>query len=311
MKIKQEEINYKNYGKCLKITSESAELIVTLDLGPRVISYRLLEGENIFSQDIEREQFLNTSEMDKIFYKGATWWGLGGHRLWRSPESYSTYYPDENPCEYKRTDDTFVFIQEKQIYNDIQLSIELSFVNEKDVKFVGTITNKSSINKTLSSWSLSMCKGPGLEIVKLPNDESGFNPQRYYSFWSFGAKNNDPRAYYGAEYFALRMEPGNQSPFKVGMRVNEGKILYLTEDIAYTKYFDRIEGLNYPDNNVNYETYTKDLFMELETLSPLTEILPNQSVSQTEIWSLQKFEDVIPSVNDEKEFDRLFKKYAK
>ena len=155
-----------------------------------------------------------------------------------------------------------------------------------------------------------MCKGPGLEIVKLPDNESGFNPQRYYSFWDFGAKNNDPRAYYGDKYFALRMEPGNLSPFKVGRKVNEGTLVYLTEDLAYVKKFDRLDDLPYPDNNVNYETYTKDLFMELETLSPLTELEPEQSVTQTEIWELIKFEDSIPTENNEIEFDRLFKKYA-
>lgn len=310
MNIKQEEVNYKNFGKCLKITNNRVELVVTLDCGPRIISYRLINGENIFFEDTERLSFLNNSEMDKIFYKGATWHGLGGHRLWRAPETFNTYYPDNNPVEYKTEGSSYIFYQEKQEKNGIQLSIKLSFISETEIQFEGTVTNNSNEEKTLSSWSLSMCKGPGFEIVKLPDDETGFKPQRYYSFWGFGAKNNDPRAYYGDKYFALKMEPGNQKPFKVGMKVTDGKILYLTEDTAYIKKFERLDNCSYPDNNVNYETYTKDLFMELETLSPLTKLKPKDSVTQTEIWDLVKFEDEIPTEFDEEELDKLYEKYA-
>jgi hypothetical protein len=310
MNIKYEEINYSTFGKCLKITSKLAEVIVTLEVGPRIISYRLLDGENIFFEDTQRLLYLNTVEMDEIFYKGATWYGLGGHRLWRSPESYSTYYPEEHPIKYDVTNDVFTFIQPVQEENEVELSIVLQFLNESDLKFEGTITNKSKDKKQIASWSLSMCKGPGLEIVKLPNNETGFLPQRSYSLWGFGAKNKDPRAFYGNDYFALRMELGNMNAYKVGMMINEGKILYLSGKNAYVKRFNRLDNEIYPDNNVNYETYTKHLFMELETLSPLKELQPNESVTQTEVWSLYKLVDKIPTSFDEQELGRLFEKYA-
>lgn len=308
--LEHEEIDYLNFGKCLKITSPKAEVIVTLDVGPRIISYRLLDGENIFWEDIERISYLNNQDIDKMFFKGATWYGLGGHRLWSSPESFSTYYPDNNPVEYKLKNGVFTFLQEKQIYNEVQLTLTVSFLNETEIIFEGTITNKSKIAKTCSSWSLSMCKGPGLEIVKLPINDTGFKPQRVYSLWNFGAKNNDPRAYYGENYFALRMEPGNKKAYKVGMRINAGKVLYLTGKNAYIKKFNLAENQLYPDNNVNYETYTKDLFMELETLSPLKTIKPNESVTQKEVWNLVKLEDNIPKDFNEEELRRLFIKYT-
>lgn len=304
------EINYKNFGKCLKITSPEAEVIVTLEIGPRIISYKLLNGENIFWEDIDRQSSLNNKNTDKMFFKGATWYGLGGHRLWRSPESFSTYFPENNSVEFQEKDGIYRFIQETQKYNDVQLTLTLSFLNETEIGFEGTITNKSEVVKTCASWSISMCEGPGLEIVKLPNDETGFNPQRVYSLWGFGAKNNDPRAYYGENYFALRMEPGNQDAYKVGMRVNAGKVLYLTGKNAFVKKFDLIENKQYPDNNVNYETYTKGLFMELEILSPLKNLSPNESVTHKEVWSLLKLEDKIPADFDEQELKRLFEKYT-
>lgn len=311
MKVNYKEINYKKFGRCLKVFTSKLEAIVTLELGPRIISFKRIDGENIFWQDINEELFVNSETQDEAFFKGATWNAYGGHRLWVSPETYLTYYPDNNKVEYVIEDNSFTFIQEQQKHNELQLSINLRFLNEETLKFTGSVKNLSKTEKTLSAWSLSMCKGPGLEIVKLPEDDRLFTPQRYYSLWSFGASNNDPRAFYGDKFFSLRMEPKNPLAYKVGMRVNSGKILYLTGEDAFVKSIDRDDSKLYPDNNVNYETYTKDLFMELEVLSPLKTIKEDESQNIEEIWNIYKLEDKIPEENDEIKYDYLFNKYTK
>ena len=35
------ELNYKNFGKCVKLDNGTASLIITVDVGPRIISYCL------------------------------------------------------------------------------------------------------------------------------------------------------------------------------------------------------------------------------------------------------------------------------
>ena len=311
MNINYKEIEYKNFGKCLSINNGTIELIITLDIGPRVISFRMLNDENIFFEDIDRELYTKHPDMDKFFGEGATWQGLGGHRLWRAPESYSTYYPEDEPAQYVIKNNTFKFIQNTQIYNEVQLSFTLSFVSDNSVEFLGTIENKSNKEKTLSAWSLSMCKGPGIEILQLPKDASGFAPRVQYSIWGFGAKNNDPRAFYGNDYFSLKMEPGNQEAYKIGLRLKPGKVLYLNNDYAFITSFDRNDDMMYPDNNVNYETYTKDLFLEVETLSPLKTLKPNESQIIKEVWTLNKFDGELPEIVNDQILNDLYMKFIK
>ena len=87
-----EKIEYKGWKNNLRLSNGTAELIVTLDVGPRVISYRLRDGKNVFKQ--YAEQLGKTGEPD--------WQIRGGHRLWVGPEDLTrTYAPDNGPVQYK------------------------------------------------------------------------------------------------------------------------------------------------------------------------------------------------------------------
>ncbi len=57
-----EKIEYKGWKNNLRLSNGTAELIVTLDVGPRVISYRLRDGKNVFKQ--YAEQLGKTGEPD-------------------------------------------------------------------------------------------------------------------------------------------------------------------------------------------------------------------------------------------------------
>ncbi|XMB72860.1 hypothetical protein RJI07_02865 [Mycoplasmatota bacterium WC30] len=309
MSLKYEKIDYKKYGKCLRIDNGFLEVIATLELGPRIISLRRLAGENIFFEDLNDLNYVTSEQQDEIFFKGATWHSYGGHRLWKSPEDYATYYPDNDPITYHLENNKITLIQKPQIGTNLQLIFSLDFEEENLIKVSSKIKNLSNTDKKIACWSLTMCKGPGLEIVPLPNDETGFNPQRYYSLWNFGAKNNDPRAYYGDKFFSLRMEPGNPLAYKVGMKLNKGNIIYLTKEDVFVKKFKRIKNAVYSDNNVNYETYTKDLFMELESLGEYKEVKPNEELNHHEYWSLFEFNCELPEGNDEMKFQKLVNKY--
>lgn len=311
MKVNHEQINYKKFGKCLKIFTEKIEVIVTLDIGPRVISYRRTNGENIFWEDEHDLLFLNNEDMDNMFYKGATWHGYGGHRLWRAPESFSTYYPDNFPVTYYIENNVYVFKQKIQPYNEIQEAIKLSFIDNETVVFEGIIKNKSKQVKELSCWSISMCKGPGIEIVELPNEPTSFIPQRHYSLWGFGALNNDSRAFYGDNYYSLRVDHSKEDAYKAGMKVTNGKVVYIVGNDIFIKSLPPFLKEIYPDNNVNYETYTKKWYLEMESLSPLKRLQPEASLSHKEIWNLYEFIDDIPFDKDEKKYKDIFDKYVK
>lgn len=304
------EIEYKKYGKCLKISNDFVELITTLDVGPRIISFRRLEGENIFWEDLHEELIVSDPKMDEIFYKGVKWNSYGGHRLWKAPEDFSTYYPDDSPIDYEVVDNTVHLIQPVQIATELQMIISITLNNGHEVFVNSKLINRSKEIKKVAPWSLSMCKGPGLLIAPLPNTRTDFKPQVFYSLWNFGAPYNDPRCYYGKEYFSLKMEPNNPLAYKVGINIDSGKVMYLSDKDVLIKKFARNNEIVYPDNNVNFETYTKDLFLEIEVLGEYKTIKPNEEINLLESWVLKPFDGLISYDKDETIYKKYYNKYC-
>jgi hypothetical protein len=55
-----------------------------------------------------------------------------------------------------------------------------------------------------------------------------------------------------------------------------------------------MSGLPHPDNNCNCEIYCNDKFIELETLGPLTQLVPGASVRHVETWDVLDNTDSLP-----------------
>ena len=86
-------VPYKGWKNNLQLANGDAELTITLDVGPRVISYRLTNGPNVFKE--WEDQLGKSGESDWII--------RGGHRLWRGPEDEKlTYVPDNTPLAYEQ-----------------------------------------------------------------------------------------------------------------------------------------------------------------------------------------------------------------
>ena len=61
------ELNYKNFGKCIKLDNSTASIIITVDVGPRIISYCLNGKENMLLEDVDREFRDDSQELRDYF----------------------------------------------------------------------------------------------------------------------------------------------------------------------------------------------------------------------------------------------------
>ena len=86
--VKIEKISYKGWPNCYRITNGEVELVITSDIGPRVMRYAFVGGQNFF------KEFAET-----LGKSGEPAWVLrGGHRVWAAPEdAVRTYAPDNGP----------------------------------------------------------------------------------------------------------------------------------------------------------------------------------------------------------------------
>src|SRR5205085_174367 len=85
-----ERITYNGWPNCWRLTDGGIDLVVTADVGPRIIRCGWQTGPNLFVE-IPAHAGLTG---------GDTWRMYGGHRFWIAPESVPrTYLPDNAPLE--------------------------------------------------------------------------------------------------------------------------------------------------------------------------------------------------------------------
>src|ERR1035438_6919388 len=77
--VKIEKTSYQGWPNCYRISDGVVEAIVTGDVGPRVMRYGFVGGQNLFRE--LKEQLGKSGEKE--------FQARGGHRLWRSEEHTS------------------------------------------------------------------------------------------------------------------------------------------------------------------------------------------------------------------------------
>lgn len=279
MNVKLEETNYKNFGKCLKISNEDVELYVTLDMGPRIIRYSFLGEENEFCDDIP-----TTMEVS-----GEQWHLAGGHRLWHSPEDNPrTYIPDNKEVKWINSANGVILESEVEPWTQIKKEIEITLSKSgSNVKINHRLINKNAWPIELAAWALTVMAPGGIELIPQPKRDTGLLPNRAVALWPY-SKMNDSRVYFGDKYIVLKHDKDIKEAFKLGIPNEDGWVAYFNHNNMFIKKFNHNKIEKYPDFGVSYETYTNEFMTEMETLSPLTTLQPNEILSHVERWELVK-----------------------
>lgn len=290
---KTEQVTYKNFGKCIRIFNDTTEVLVTTDIGPRVIRYALIGKENIFCEHYTEEA-----------YNNETGWKIyGGHRLWHSPEDDPrTYSPDNDPVNFEILDNGAYVANEIEPMSGLLKEMTITLADEgSDVFIMHNITNKNYWPIEFAAWSISVMAEGGKEVIPMTQKDTGLLHNRSISLWSY-TKMNDERVYWGEKYITLQQNPdcGDEN-FKIGINNDLEWAAYFNNNQAFVKRFINFKDEKYPDNGMSYETYTCNYMVEMETLSPLDKIESNESINHVELWSIT--DDVSMPSNDEESID--------
>lgn len=277
--MQSEIVPYAGWNNNLRLSNGQLEAIVTLDVGPRIISLRTAAGENILKQF--SEQLGYQSEME--------WRIRGGHRFWLGPEDLElSYHQDNHPVFHQSSPDSgAITIDSVQTspYN-IRKTLTLGMPDSGPGMTVGhTAINEGSDPVTLATWGLTVMKPGGLEII--PQPPLGVHPRdllpnRGIVLWPY-TDLSDPRWQFCQKYFLLRQSEDGL-PTKIGLAHRENWIGYVIEETLFIKTFDYVDGATYPDGGCNFETFTNSEMLEIESLGPLVTLAPGESVSHTENW---------------------------
>lgn len=296
--ITKREITYKSFGRCLEISNGIVAAVVTLDVGPRVIRYSFVDGENVMFEDNDRVFFEKGEAFDRAFGIGSVWYTYGGHRLWTSPEGYPrSYYPENSPVPYTSTERGAIFSPAAQNWTGYQYEIEIEMSEDSsDTAVRMRITNRAAWPVTLAPWGISALTAGGTIVVPMPETNTGVLPNRHISLWSYD-RMTDPRFKMLDKYLILRQDPDDDgSPFKFGLGSEHGYAMFFVHGDMFLKRFEAKRNGNYPDGGMSFESYTNNLFIEMESLGELVTLNCGETAEHTETWSLLRAP--MPELND-------------
>ena len=300
MAIKIYKINFLGWENSIKLSNGIIDVVATTDIGPRIVRFGFENDVNEFNLD---PKTIGLKGGDEYRY-------YGGHRLWHSPEDRKrTYVPDNDEIDWHEIENGVRLIQKPEKWVNTQKQIDIILnPDESRVRLIHRITNLGAWPIELSAWTITVLNTEGIEIIPQPNRDTDLLPNRQIVLWPY-SKMNDKRVYWGEKYIALKQDPNNREPFKLGINNQEGWAAYARGGHLFVKRYYPQQDVTYPDFGVSFETYTNDWMLEIETLSPFTKLQPGETVEHVEEWEL--YNNVNVKDIDEGAFDEVVEKYCR
>ncbi len=284
------------WKQVLVLANNEVELLITLDVGPRIISYRHQGGLNVFKTF--DDQLGTSGEAD--------WQIRGGHRLWMAPETTLSYFPDNQPVSFTLMDENHVCLRTPaEAESGIEKEIEI--ILDKKTSSV-TLNHSISATKDMSSgiapWGLTVLKAGGKAIIPMPprnlhpNDlpaternagrdlDLNLLPNRKMSLWAY-TNLTDPRFNWCADRLEISQD-ANMPSTKLGFLHQLQSAHYEVDGYRFSKTIDYRQDATYPDGNCNLEIFTDGEMLELESLAPLVTLNKGDRIVHTEDWSLKR-----------------------
>jgi hypothetical protein len=322
-----EIVPYAGWQNNLRLANGDVELVVTLDVGPRVIRYAARGGTNLLGETAE--------QLGRSGEPG--WMARGGHRLWTAPEDERrTYAPDNRPVAHapiaahagalaKSVAKSVTGSIAKSVAKSVAGSVNVRFTQPPDTAYgvqkeleialgpsgteVVLLHRISNVGRTpveLAPWALTVMPPGGTAIIPLPakrphpgstptRTASDYWPTQTIALWSY-LDLRDPRLQLGTHFVTVRHDPAATTQFKIGLSHDAGWLAYWRAGDLFVKTIENQPGQPYPDRGSNFEAYADANILEMETLGPLVTLAPGQKTEHVETWSC--YDDVGP-VTDE------------
>lgn len=266
--------------KCLAVDRGGPRVVITTDVGPRILSVALPDGTG--------DGLL--ASLPDLHIDRAGWPRFqlhGGHRLWAGPElPETTYLPDNGPIAVERTADG-VSCSYLEPVTGLRRTVRVT-PGEDSVVVDHMLTNQGASAPEVAPWAITMCT-PGGEAW-VPRflgalDPDGVQANGSLVTWPY-TRLADERLVLDDPVVRLRSVGGAPSPCKIGMPGRAGWMAYRLGGTVLVKRVTYIEGATYPDLGASLQCYSGGDFIEIETLGPLVTLAPGSSIDHRETWSL-------------------------
>jgi hypothetical protein len=307
-----QEIPFAGWKRNLRLRGQNTEIVITLDVGPRILRYGFHDERNVFVE--LPAQFGRSGEKE--------WMMRGGHRFWTAPEGEHSYEPDNGPVEWKQTGGDAVEIVQPASRFGFQKTLRVELGADEVVRVTHALKNTGAKPLDVTPWALSVMAPGGTAHIPQPRLDfhpsefpegrvtkpQDFLPNRELILWPF--TNITDGRYTFTEHFLQVSHHPEKPATKIGLKLETGWIAYQNGDYVFAKHFAYNPSLPYPDLGANFELFTNTSILELESLAPSVPLGPGATCEHIEHWALRKttndlrrgkfareFFDALPKIN--------------
>jgi len=281
--INIEKTNFHGWANSWRLSNGEVELVVTGDVGPRVMRYGFVGGQNFFKEF--------TAQLGKT--GEPNWQPRGGHRVWIAPEDpVMSYAPDNEAVAIQAHGGVIECTGPVEPLTGIEKKITAKMAaTGTAVEVIHELRNAGTQPYLLAPWILTMFAQGGAGIHGFPprgTHPEDLAPTNPLVMWAF-THLDDPRWSLSRKYLVLRQDPNNSNPQKLGTYNQRTWAAYHLNSELFVKRYEAVAPpAAYPDFGCTFETFTNAEILELETLGPMVTLAPGQSVSHTERWTAHR-----------------------
>lgn len=276
------EVKYKGL-RCIQIIFKEMMLIVSVELGPRILYYGPKDGS-----------FTPIFVADDVAVKDGVWHNRGGSFLWVAPETdnIATYYPDEHEVIVVEQTDHRLHLAaiEPENYLKKHITIEWSVYADYEITYwLENVGNRPFIG---APWAISAVikNGRGvIPILSRKDQPSYLTPDETFVPWRY-FNHNDGRFNWGNRYLMMDYTEGfksNKFGYFPALWVG-----HITETHFFVKSVVVVhKDRKYVDRGANAMIYTDGTtpfkHSEIESQGPEDTIMPGESGTlHRERWHL-------------------------
>lgn len=278
-----QRITYHGWAGAIRMTSEQAEVVLVPQIG-RIMSFRLLDGENVFWEDRALDGRSGVAS-------GNEWINFGGDKSWPAPEAdwsrvtgRKHWMPptafDALPVTARVTNGAVTLTSPVDPHYGIR-TVRRVMLSGSELSVATTYERVSGEASKVSVWVITQFKEPVVACVPVRSDSIFTNG--YYAFdqkpW--------PQLRRAGNLIEITRDP--KTAHKMGSDARALAWVGEKEVCAITPW--PASGDEYPDRGASAEIYTNPdpkKYVELETLGPLMLLMAGEKISHGQHYSLHR-----------------------
>lgn len=287
-KIDVTALNYQGWSGAYRIANQRFSIVVVPQIGRIVYAGYDKDQKNLLWTNSALAGV--APNMGKGDYQN-----FGGDKVWIAPQSLWNWPPDPDidgsPWTATATDNGVIMTSPVSAKYHVQMEREISLGGGGNVRIRNTMINKGTEPVELGVWEVVQVDNPN--IVALTAKPTAGMANGYVGLQDSTVDNTYQKYDAMKQILFIQRDPAKGRKFGAGSPDGTIEATIGSGNLTYTFAVEAPyePSATYPDSGSAMEVYTNpdpNAYAELELLSPVRKIRPNQRISLAVHWQIKK-----------------------